>query len=373
MFGWLFGLAKAAVGAVGKAVSAAVGAVGEAVTAVVSFGAKVIETAWKAAKTVAGVIYKCMEWVEGKVREWWQKLPPEVRETLLRLAPERLKKYVFRGWKVAKKLVKRVSELPEEDQQAIYAYLYRKIIQELTPQLETMVKKDLISDFDEHLRLRACSKFLRDMTQRLEKKTVDTADLRLIELIDGLARRQALSDEDLDDLDYLVRMKYGGRSALALAVEQLLSTWVEEQLQTEEEWKGLTDELRAKRLDLAELELKKEVEGATPEEEKKILELKADMLRLEEKIKRCEQRLDNLRIVIGAGEGILEVFEEVETDPAMKRHAENVARILLAYDRGQELTPRARELLEYFAYVYMPEARKRSKKLLAELSVASSQ
>jgi hypothetical protein len=372
MFGWLFGLAKATIGGIGKAVTAAVGAVGKAVTAVVSFGAKVIKTAWKAAKKVAGVIYKCMEWVEGKVREWWQKLPPEVRETLLRLAPDWLKKYVFRGWKVAKKLVKLISELPEEGQQPLYAHLYREI-QKLTPQLETMVKEDLISDFDEHLRLRACSKFLRDMTQRLEDKTVDTADLRLIELIDGLARREALSDEDLDDLDYLVRMKYGGRSALALAVEQLLSTWVEEQLQTEEEWKGLTDELRAKRLDLAELELKKEVEGATPEEEEKILELNADMPRLKEKIERCEQRLDDLRIVIGAGEGILEVFEEVETDPAMKRHAENVARILLAYDRGQELTPRAKELLEYFAYVYLPEARKRSKRLVAELSVASSQ
>jgi hypothetical protein len=372
MFGWLSGLVKSAIGGIGKAVTAAVGAVGKAVTAVVSFGAKVIKTAWKAAKTVAGVIYKCMEWVEGKVRKWWQKLSPEVRETLLRLAPERLKKYVFRGWKEAKKLAKRISKLPEEDQGPIYAYLNRKI-EELTPQLGTMVKRDLISDFDEHLRLRACSKFLRDMTQRLEKKTVDTGDLRLIELIDGLARRDALSDEDLDDLDYLVRMKYGGRSALALAVEQLLSTWVEEQLQTEEEWKGLTDELRAKRLDLAELELKKEVEGATPEEEEKILELNADTPRLKEKIERCEQRLDDLRIVIGAGEGILEVFEEVETDPAMKRHAENVARILLAYDRGQELTPRAKELLEYFAYVYMPEARKRSKRLVAELSVASSQ
>jgi hypothetical protein len=213
------------------------------------------------------------------------------------------------------------------------------------------------------------------MTQRLEDKTVDTADLRLIELIDRLARREALSDEDLDDLDYLVRMKYAGRSALALAVEQLLSTWVEEQLQTEEEWKGLTEKLRAKKVDLAELKLKKEVEGAIPEREAKILEseLKDEIARLEEEIKRCDQRLDNLRIVIGAGEGILEVFEEVETDPAMKRHAENVARILLAYDRGQELTPRAKELLEYFAYVYMPEARKRSKKLLAELSVASSQ
>ncbi len=378
------GVARAvgsAVSSVGRAVFGAASAIGSAIVnttrSTVSFLA---EKAKKRGSVLKGALsggiegYKKGGWlggllgaVSGGYDAWKDKKPEEEEELEEDIEPVTESRHTVEADKEVERLA--------------------GIIQNFIPALQRKFRSSApVESFEEYLRIDISMSFIRDLIDRISKMKdpaeLSKSDRKFIVLIDKLVMDKPMDEADLQEFDAQVKQPYK-KTLLLMGSEKLFALWTNEEEVCKQSVNVQRNDYTRGNLRLKELESRARYSLDLTEAEKvELVEIKVRLNDVKNEYEQARKYLNNIRIVTGVSEGLLQQAEAENSGTQIKerdrQRNDKAGAILVNLERkideirdtGElELDENQEAFLLQYVDLYMPDAVQRKNKMANEYVV----
>lgn len=258
------------------------------------------------------------------------------------------------------------------------------VIQEFIPALRRKFASNApVESFEEYLRIDIAMSFIRDLIDRISKME-DTSELtgsdrKFIVLIDKLVMDKPMSEEDLQEFDAQVKQRYK-KTLLLMGSEKLFALWTNEEEVCRQSVNVQRNDYTRANLRLKELESRARYSLDLTEAEKaELTELKVTLNEVKSEYEQARKYLNNIRIVTGVSEGLLQQAEAENNGTQIKerdrQRNDRAGAILVNLERNidqirdsgdLELDESQEAFLLQYVDLYMPDAVQRKNKMADE-------
>lgn len=261
------------------------------------------------------------------------------------------------------------------------------IIQNFIPALQRKFRSSApVESFEEYLRIDISMSFIRDLIDRISKMKdpaeLSKSDRKFIVLIDKLVMDKPMDEADLQEFDAQVKQRYK-KTLLLMGSEKLFALWTNEEEVCKQSVNVQRNDYTRGSLRLKELESRARYSLDLTEAEKvELVEIKVRLNDVKNEYEQARKYLNNIRIVTGVSEGLLQQAE-AENDGTQIKERDRVRNdragaILVNLERkideirdtGElELDENQEAFLLQYVDLYMPDAVQRKNKMANEYVV----
>lgn len=261
------------------------------------------------------------------------------------------------------------------------------IIQNFIPALQRKFASNApVESFEEYLRVDISMSFIRDLIDRISKmkdpSELSKSDRKFIVLIDKLVMDKPMDEADLQEFDAQVKQRYK-KTLLLMGSEKLFALWTNEEEVCKQSVNVQRNDYTRGNLRLKELESRARYSLDLTEAEKvELVEIKVRLNDVKNEYEQARKYLNNIRIVTGVSEGLLQQAEAENSGTQIKerdrQRNDKAGAILVNLERkideirdtgDLELDENQEAFLLQYVDLYMPDAVQRKNKMANEYVV----
>ena len=258
----------------------------------------------------------------------------------------------------------------ERERRRVEQQAFLQSARDLEQDLRQVMNSEQPADFEEYARASLAEMIIKHL-----KKKAATLDgwcsLSPIELdaayaLPALAREGGSKTETAYHQEKMNAycLEEFGKPLAVLAAENFFEPYNLQLLEIEKEIKNQKQKQNHEEIERRSYEAKKVVEGLSGPDSERFEQLRRDIDARHQSIDGNARRQEDLALVTGVNEGLLEIYSGAEDDPLMIDEGREVGRVLMAWQQKKEpLTAADRVSLSDFAGCYVSRAKSRTQQL----------
>ncbi len=262
------------------------------------------------------------------------------------------------------------AELGKEDQGVIFSRIFRTMTN-MVRKANFIFKQKQFQSFEDFSRLMVSIHFLKNIIKKLTAfgnvNTIETDQYDFINKINQFLN-EGMTDTDLKAFDEAVKTHLG-QDLLAMGSEQYFLIHTHEMMDRNNSLLNAQEENEMIIRKIRVLEIQKVNEGLNAEETGRLSELKKRRDAFPTIEKQMRQDLIMIRNIIGAAEGLIQIYKDKKLQKLYEEKLENVLDILVQWQNGITPSGQNAEILESFANAFRYDATQRVKSLQKEIEV----